>query len=41
MAISSRGVAVWGGKVYVGVYDGRLEALDAKTGELTRGSGGM
>ena len=31
---ANRGVAVWGGKVYLGVYDGRLEALDAKTGEL-------
>jgi len=31
---ANRGVAVWEGKVYVGVYDGRLEALDAKTGEL-------
>jgi len=30
---ANRGVAVWDGKVYVGVYDGRLEALDAKTGE--------
>ncbi|WP_116365722.1 PQQ-dependent dehydrogenase, methanol/ethanol family [Parahaliea mediterranea] len=30
---ANRGVAVWGGKVFVGVYDGRLEALDAKTGE--------
>jgi len=31
---ANRGVAVWDGKVYVGVYDGRLEALSAKTGEL-------
>ena len=30
---ANRGVAVWKGRVYVGVYDGRLEALDAKTGE--------
>ncbi len=30
---ANRGVAVWEGKVYVGVYDGRLEALDAKTGK--------
>ena len=30
---ANRGVAVWKGKVYVGVYDGRLEALDARTGE--------
>ena len=29
----NRGVAVWEGKVYVGVYDGRLEALDARTGK--------
>jgi len=31
---ANRGVAVSGGKVFVGVYDGRLEALDAKTGKL-------
>ncbi|MEN8718680.1 MAG: PQQ-dependent dehydrogenase, methanol/ethanol family [Oceanococcaceae bacterium] len=31
--VINRGVAVWDGKVYVGVYDGRLEALDAATGE--------
>ncbi len=31
---ANRGVAISNGKVYVGVYDGRLEALDAKTGEL-------
>lgn len=30
---ANRGVAFWNGKVYVGVYDGRLEALDAKTGK--------
>ena len=30
--IVNRGVAVWAGKVYVGVFDGRLIALDAKTG---------
>jgi len=29
---ANRGVAAWGDKVYVGVYDGRLEALDARTG---------
>lgn len=29
----NRGVAVWDGKVYVGVLDGRLEALDAGTGK--------
>jgi len=28
----NRGVAVWNGKVYVGAYDGRLIALDAKDG---------
>ncbi len=28
----SRGVAVWKGKVYVAAFDGRLFALDAKTG---------
>jgi quinohemoprotein ethanol dehydrogenase len=31
---ANRGVAVWQGVVYLGVYDGRLEALDAKTGKL-------
>lgn len=30
--VVNRGVAVWDGKVYVGVIDGRLEAIDAKTG---------
>ena len=30
--VVNRGVAVWEGKVYVGAYDGRLIALDAKTG---------
>ncbi|MCC7463500.1 MAG: PQQ-dependent dehydrogenase, methanol/ethanol family [Gammaproteobacteria bacterium] len=29
----NRGVAVWKGKVYVGVLDGRLVALDAATGK--------
>ncbi|MFO1409313.1 MAG: PQQ-dependent dehydrogenase, methanol/ethanol family [Steroidobacteraceae bacterium] len=29
----NRGVAVWRGKVYVGVLDGRLVALDAATGK--------
>lgn len=29
----NRGVAVWEGNVYLGVYDGRLEALDAGTGK--------
>ncbi|MDA0795513.1 MAG: PQQ-dependent dehydrogenase, methanol/ethanol family [Proteobacteria bacterium] len=32
--VVNRGVAVWKSKVYVGVIDGRLEALDAATGEL-------
>ncbi|MEL7546905.1 MAG: PQQ-dependent dehydrogenase, methanol/ethanol family [Pseudomonadota bacterium] len=32
--VVNRGVAVWDGKIYVGVIDGRLEALDAETGEL-------
>jgi quinohemoprotein ethanol dehydrogenase len=32
--VVNRGVAVLDGKVYVGVIDGRLEALDAKTGTL-------
>ena len=31
--VVNRGVAVYDGKVFVGVIDGRLEALDAKTGE--------
>lgn len=31
--VVNRGVAVWKGKVYVGTFDGRLVALDAKTGE--------
>ena len=31
--VVNRGVAVWGGKVYVGAFDGRLIALDAKTGK--------
>ena len=30
--VVNRGVAVWGGKVFVGTYDGRLIALDAKSG---------
>ncbi len=30
--VANRGVAVWQGRVYVGAYDGRLIALDAKTG---------
>ncbi len=32
--VVNRGVAVHNGKVFVGVFDGRLEALDAQTGEL-------
>ena len=32
--VVNRGVAVWGGKVYVGALDGRLIALDAATGEV-------
>jgi len=31
--VVNRGVAVWKGKVYVGVLDGRLIALDAATGK--------
>jgi PQQ-dependent dehydrogenase (methanol/ethanol family) len=31
--VVNRGVAVWKGKVYVGTIDGRLIALDAKTGK--------
>ena len=30
--VVNRGVAVWGGKVFLGAFDGRLIALDAKTG---------
>lgn len=29
---STRGIAAWNGKIYVGALDGRLIALDAKTG---------
>jgi quinohemoprotein ethanol dehydrogenase len=32
--IVNRGVAVWKGRVYVGVIDGRLVALDAATGKV-------
>lgn len=32
--VVNRGVAVYDGKIYVGVIDGRLEALDAETGEV-------
>ena len=31
--VVNRGVAVWGGKVFLGAFDGRLIALDAKTGK--------
>ena len=31
--VVNRGVAVHNGKVFIGVFDGRLEALDAATGE--------
>jgi len=31
--VVNRGVAVWKGKVYVGTIDGRLIAIDAKTGK--------
>ena len=30
----NRGAAYWNGKVYFGTFDGRLIALDAKTGKL-------
>ncbi len=30
----NRGVAVWQGKVFVGILDGRLQALDAEDGKL-------
>ena len=32
--VVNRGVAIWGGKVYVGTIDGRLVALDAGTGAV-------
>ena len=32
--VVNRGVAVYDGKIYVGVIDGRLQALDAMTGKL-------
>ncbi len=32
--VVNRGVAVWKGKVYVGAFDGRLIALDARTGDV-------
>src|SRR5690606_38755956 len=30
---STRGVAAWNGKIYIGALDGRLIAVDAKTGK--------
>ncbi|HEY7670754.1 MAG TPA: PQQ-dependent dehydrogenase, methanol/ethanol family [Gammaproteobacteria bacterium] len=30
--LKNRGVAAWGGKIYVGTLDGRLVAIDARTG---------
>jgi quinohemoprotein ethanol dehydrogenase len=32
--VVNRGLAAWNGKIYVGSYDGRLIALDAKTGAV-------
>lgn len=32
--VVNRGVAVYEGKLYLGVIDGRVEAIDAKTGEV-------
>jgi quinohemoprotein ethanol dehydrogenase len=32
--VVNRGVAAWKGKIFVGAFDGRLIALDAKTGKL-------
>lgn len=32
--VVNRGVAIWKGKVYVGALDGRLIALDARTGKV-------
>ena len=32
--VVNRGLAAWNGKIYVGTYDGRLIALDAKTGNI-------
>src|SRR3546814_2255713 len=34
MAWGIRGLTYWNGKIYAGVQDGRLFALDAKTGAL-------
>jgi len=32
--VVNRGVAVYDGKIFVGTFDGRLQALDSRTGEL-------
>jgi len=32
-SVVNRGVAAWNGKIFVGAYDGRLIAIDAKTGK--------
>ncbi len=32
--VVNRGVAAWKGRIYLGAYDGRLIALDAKTGRV-------
>lgn len=32
--VVNRGVAAWDGKIYIGAIDGRLIALDAKTGDV-------
>ena len=32
--VVNRGVAAWKGRIYVSTYDGRLVALDAKTGAV-------
>lgn len=32
--VVNRGVALYGDKIFVGIIDGRLEALDAKTGDV-------
>jgi alcohol dehydrogenase (cytochrome c)/quinohemoprotein ethanol dehydrogenase len=32
--VVNRGLAAWNGRIYVGTYDGRLVALDAKTGTV-------
>src|SRR6266446_9053027 len=31
--VVNRGVAAWNGKIYIGTFDGRLVALDARTGK--------